>query len=71
MDEYLFHGLKPYACDHWYEREQEEANILKKILETGFIASRKYLKELLSEENDDEIAYNDFIKKYPLIILNY
>lgn len=50
MDEYLFYGIKAHQ-EMYLERRKpkEEAYILKKILETGFIASRKYLKEILSK----------------------
>lgn len=107
MDDYLFHGIKPYKWKHFEEREQEEAEILRQILNDGFIGSRKYLREILSKEDyeslrkfkrtnwngidyvsitpylskilkdyywldstDDEIAYNDYIRKYPSIILD-
>lgn len=50
MDEYLFYGIKAHQEMYLESRKpKEEAYILKKILETGFIASRKYLKEILTK----------------------
>jgi len=54
LDQYLFHGIESYKSSFFYNgryvKEEEEARILKQILNTGFLASRKLLKDILSEE---------------------
>lgn len=111
LDKYLYYGVKVHQEMYYEDRKpQEEAYRVKKILETGFIASRKYLKEILTRseydimknfscanwnginnvsitatpkskliyderdsgfmENDNALAYNHYIKKFPSIVLN-
>ncbi len=50
MDDYLFHSIRAHQEMYMEKRKpKEEAYLLKKTLEAGFIASRKYLREILTK----------------------
>lgn len=50
LNEYLFHGLEPWNNFFNSRKTKESIEILEAVLNTGFIASRRLLKEILSEE---------------------
>lgn len=50
LNQYLFHGLEPWKNFFSYKKTIGSIEILQKILNTGFIASRNLLKDILSEE---------------------
>lgn len=50
LNKYLFHGMESWDNSSDGRKSMESIEILEKILNTGFIASRRLLKEILSEE---------------------
>ena len=50
LNQYLFHGLEPWSSFFNNKKTIDSIEILQKILNTGFIASRNILKNILSEE---------------------
>lgn len=50
LNQYLFHGIEPWDSALAPGKSISSVEILKKILSTGYIASRRLLKEILLEE---------------------
>lgn len=50
LNQYFFHGMEPWDNFFNHKKPKSSIEILEKILNTGYIASRRLLKEILSEE---------------------
>lgn len=50
LNQYLFHGLEPWKCFFSNKKTIDSIEVLQKILNTGYIASRKLLKNIFPEE---------------------
>lgn len=50
VNQYLYHGIQPWDSFFNCQKPTESIEILEKILNKGFLAPRKILKEILTDE---------------------
>lgn len=64
MNDYLFHGISAYFYEGYSSKLEEESEILRTILNTKFIASRKYLESILESDKRDVLELTRSVRYY-------